>query len=244
MITLIILALLALVVVYAVFFLLCKLAWLIFRSHSNKGPFITAGVCTVLVAVLIGSATWIGVNKVLTPFRGLMARVKQNPSPVYGQRVYKDTSFPFELTVFDGMDFSDWIHVGNIDLKVGIDTNALKKNTPQNSKKEFLMGAILRDNHADQEALNKLQQQLLAAQSQRQLSISSSGYTQVNGLPAYQAQGEGYTNRGKVNFWLTAVETAPGTLFYVGAVALENTPQLQTQALEMTHSFRLIPTAE
>ena len=82
---LIILALLALGVIYAVFFLLCKVAWLIFKSHSNKGPLITAGVCTVLLSVLIGTGIWLGTRAVLAPFQGIKERIAQNPAPVYGE---------------------------------------------------------------------------------------------------------------------------------------------------------------
>ncbi len=237
---LIILALLALGVIYAVFFLLCKVAWLIFKSHSNKGPLITAGVCTVLLSVLIGAGIWLGTRAVLAPFQGIKARIAQNPAPVYGEHTYQDEHFPFELTVYDGMDFADWINLGGVQVKLGIDTNAFKKDAAGKRPENFLMAVLVRQSAIDDKApLEVLENQLEMAQAQRRLTLSSAQYTTVNGLPAYQAQGEAYSNRGKVNFWVTSVQTAPDTLYYVGALALNDTPDIQTQALGMENSFRL-----
>ena len=237
---LIILALLALGVIYAVFFLLCKVAWLIFKSHSNKGPLITAGVCTVLLSVLIGAGIWLGTRAVLAPFQGIKARIAQNPTPVYGEHTYQDEHFPFELTVYDGMDFADWINLGGVQVKLGIDTNAFKKDAAGKRPENFLMAVLVRQSAIDDKApLEVLENQLEMAQAQRRLTLSSAQYTTVNGLPAYQAQGEAYSNRGKVNFWVTSVQTAPDTLYYIGALALNDTPDIQTQALGMENSFRL-----
>lgn len=237
---LIILALIALAVVYAVCFLLCKVAWLIFKSHSNKGPLITAGVCTVLVAVLTGVGIWAGTRAVLAPFQGIKARIAQHPAPVYGEHTYRDDRFPFELTVYDGMDFSDWMSLGGVQFKLGIDTNAFKKDASGKRPENFLIAALIRQSAIDDKApLEVLQSQLDAAQAQRQLAISTAQYTTVNGMPAYQAQGEAYSNRGKINFWTTGVQTAPDTLYYVIALAMNDTPTLQMQALGMENSFRL-----
>lgn len=238
---LILFALLLLAVVYAVFFVVFKLAWLLFKSHSNKGPLITAGVCTVLVGAVLTVGAWMGVRLVTAPFTELAARVKQNPAPVYGQRVYQDNRFPFELTVYDGMDFSKWISLGGLDLKLGIDTNAFKKNAQGKPHENFLISILARQSAIDdKDPLQVLQSQLEAAQAQRRLTLSSQERTTINDLPAYLAQGEAYSNRGKINFWVSGVQTAPDTLYYVGVLALLDTPQVQQQAQSMVSSFHLI----
>lgn len=237
---LIILALMALAVMYAVFFVLCKVAWLIFKSHSNKGPLITAGVCTVLCSVLAGAGIWMGTRAVLAPFQAIKARIAQNPAPVYGEHTYHDDRFPFELTVYDGMDFSDWISLGGLDVKLGMDTNAFKKNAAGQKPDNVLFCVLLRQAPIeDKDPLEVLPSQLQAAQMQRRLTVTSAGRTLVNGLPAYQAQGEAYSNKGKLNFWVTNVQTDPATLYYIIVLALENTPQLSAQAVNMENSFRL-----
>ncbi len=234
---LIILALLALVVVYVVCFLLCKVGWLIFKSHSNKGPLITAGVCTVLFAALVGSAMWIGTRAVLAPFQGIKTRVQQNPAPIYGQHTYRDTTFPFELTVYDGMDFADWIRWGNVQFKLGIDTNAFKKDASGKTADNFLMAALVRQaNVTDENPLDTLPAQI---QNDRRISIAQQQRTLVNGYPAYQAQGEAYSNNGKIYFWHTSLQTDPHTVYHLAVISLQNTPQLQQKALDMQNSFRL-----
>lgn len=237
---LIILALIALAVAYAVFFVLCKVAWLIFKSHSNKGPLITAGVCTLLLTAVIGGAIWMGTRAVLAPFQGIRARIAQNPAPVYGEHTYQDNRFPFEMTVYNGMDFSDWINLGGLNIKLGMDTNAFKKDASGKRPENFLIAVVTRQSAIDDNApLEVLKSQLEAAQAQRRLTVSTAQYTTVNGLPAYQAQGEAYSNRGKINFWVTSVQTAPDTLYYIAALALNDTPDMQTQSLGMENSFRL-----
>lgn len=237
---LIIFALCVLAAIFAVCFGVFKLGWLVFKSHSNKGPLVAAGICTVLVAGAITLGTWLSVRAVMAPFQEIMARVKQNPAPVYGQRVYHDNTFPFELTVYNGMDFSDWIHLGGVDFKLGIDTNAFKKDASGKTAENFLIAALVRQTNVDaKQPFDVLQAQLNNAQAQRRLTLAQAGPTEVNGLPAYQAAGEAYSNRGKVNFWLSAVQPTPDTLYYVGVLALQETPQLAQQAQEMLDSFRL-----
>ena len=237
---LIILALIALAVVYAVFFLLCKVGWLIFKSHSNKGPLITAGVCTAVCAVLVGSGIWLTTRAIMAPFQGIKARIAQNPAPVYGERTYQDDRFPFELSVYDGMDFSDWISLGGLDIKLGMDTNAFKKDATGKAPDNVLFAILLRQSPVEaKEPLSVLPSQLEAAQAQRRLTVTAAQHTTINGLPAYQAQGEAYSNRGKLDFWVTNVQTDPNTLYYIAVLALNKTPQLSEQALGMENSFRL-----
>lgn len=235
--------LLALAVVFAVFFVLCKLLWLLFRSHSNKGPLISAGVCTLLLIATVVIGTWIGVRMVLRPFEGMIARVKQNPYPIYEQRLYKDTQYPIELPVFDGMDFSNWMSVNNVQFKLGIDTNVFKKSSAK-STAPFLMAALGRQANANAtQPFAALQQQLQNLQQQRRLEITADAWTQIDGMPAYQAQGEAYSNQGKINFWFTALQTPQHTNYYLGIFAVANTPTLTEQALAMQQGIRLLPAA-
>lgn len=237
---LIILALIALAVVYAVFFLLCKVGWLIFKSHSNKGPLITAGVCTVLLSALVGMGLWAGTRAILAPFQGIKTRIAQNPAPIYGQHTYQDERFPFELTVYDGMDFSDWINLGGLQLKLGADTNLFKKDAAGKTPQNGLFAALVRQAPVDaQDPLSVLASQLEAAQAQRRLTLTFAERTQINGLPAYQAQGEAYSNQGKLNFWVTNLQTDPRTLYYIVVLATNDTPELSAQAFGMENSFHL-----
>jgi hypothetical protein len=83
-------ALIVLLVVFAVFFLIFKLIWMICKKNTNRGPLLGAGVCTLLCALLMGSVLYMGYRAVLSPFQGIMANVKANPAPVYGERTYTD----------------------------------------------------------------------------------------------------------------------------------------------------------
>lgn len=234
---LIILALFVLAVVFAVFFLIFKVGWLIFKKHTYAGPLIAAGVCTVLVTLLVGIGTYKGYQAIVSPFQGMIARVKNNSAPLYGPREYADTTYPFTLTVYDGMDFSDWIRVADVELKLGIDTNAFKKDAAGKSPDNALLAVIVRQPKASANTFDPLKQQLQEAQRQRRLELKDEQTTTIHGLPAYQASGEAYTNRGKANFWLTAVQTPQQTVYYIGAMALQDSEAIQTQAQALTHSF-------
>lgn len=239
---LIIMALLLLAVVFAVFFLIFKLIWLIFKKHTNVGPLIGAGICTLGCALLVTLGTYRGYKAIVAPFQEVIARVKQNPAPQYGERVYVDDTYPLELTVYDGMDFSKWISIANVQLKIGMDTNAFKKDAAGKPHENPLFAVLLRQANASSttDPFATLQQELTQAQSQRRIEVTDMRPTEINGLPAYQVNGEAYTNRGKVNFWLTALQAQPALLYYVGVFAQQNTPSLTQQAQTMTHSLKLI----
>ena len=233
-------ALLVLAVIFAVFFLIFKVGWLIFKKNTNLGPLVAAGVCTLLVTVLVSVGAYKGYQAILSPFQGMIARVKSNSAPIYGPREYTDGTYPFTLTVYDGMDFSDWIHVADVQLKLGIDTNAFKKDAADKSSNNTLLAVLIRQPEASANTFDQLKQQLQEAQGQRRLELKDAQTTHVNGLPAYQASGEAYTNRGKVNFWLTAVQAPQQTVYYIGAMALQDNETIQTQAQALTHSFSLV----
>ena len=124
---LIILALLGVVAVYVVFFLLFKLVWILMKKDTNKWPLIWAGVSTVLFGIVLGGAAAWGVYKVVSPFRGMIERYSANPEPVYGQHVYTDPIYRFQLTALNGMDFSEWVEFDDLDAKIGVDMNTFKK---------------------------------------------------------------------------------------------------------------------
>ena len=126
---LVILFLLGITAVYAVFFLLFKIIWMILKKSSNKWPLILAGVATVLLGTVTALSAYYGVKKIIKPFNPIIAAA-QTPEPVYGEKAFNSPEYGTELTVYDGMTFSDWMHFGEIDLTVGIDTNALKKMPP------------------------------------------------------------------------------------------------------------------
>lgn len=244
MTTLILIALFVLIAVFAVFFLLFKVLWLLLKKNTNTGPLIGAGICTLLCAILVSIGIYSGYKAVVSPFKEVIAQVAANPNPVYGERTYQDDTYPFELTVYDGMDFSKWISLGDIQLKLGMDTNAFKKNAEGKKPEDVLFSILLRQpKENSKDPFDTLQQQLASAQDQRRIELTDMRPTEINGLPAYQASGEAYSNRGKLNFWLSAVQTQPDTVLYVAAFSLQNTAHVAEQAQQMTRSVRLTSAA-
>lgn len=238
---LIIMALIVLAVVFAVFFLFFKVLWLLFKKHTNTGPLIGAAVCTIGCTLLAAFTVYSGYKAIITPFQGIIANVKANPAPVYGERTYTDDKYPFVLTVYDGMDFSKWITLGGVQLKLGIDTNAFKKDAAGKAHENPLFSILLRQTDVTSaDPFEDLQKQLKSAQDQRRIELTDMSPTEVNGLPAYQVSGEAYSDRGKINFWLTAVLEKPSTVYYIGILSLQDTPALTEQIQTTTHSFKLL----
>ncbi len=238
-------ALFVLLAVFAVFFLLFKVLWLLLKKNTNTGPLIGAGICTLLCAIVVSIGIYSGYKAVVSPFKEVMAHVAANPNPVYGERTYRDDTYPLELTVYDGMDFSKWISLGDIQLKLGMDTNAFKKNVDGKKPNDVLFSVLLRQQKANsKDPFDTLQKQLVSAQDQRRIEVTDMRPTEINGLPAYQASGEAYSNRGKLNFWLSAVQTQPDTVVYVGVLSLQGTAKIAQQAEQMTHSLRIISSAQ
>lgn len=244
MTTLSIMALLVLLFVFAVCFLLFKAIWLICKKHTNRGPLIAAGICTALFATVVVIGSYTAYKKVMAPFTDIMARVKQNPAPVYGPHTYTDDTYPFEMTVYDGMDFSKWIHIGEVQLKLGIDTNVFKKDAAGKQTTDFLLGAIARQSTTQPEqSFQELQKQLFAAQAQRRLEIKTAQETVINGHTAYVAQGEAYSNRGKIDFDLTAIQ-AENTVYYLLWLSTSPNPEILQVAQQMANSFVILPTGK
>jgi len=241
---LIIMALIVLAIIFAVFFLFFKVIWLLFKKNTNGGPLIASGICTLACTFLVIMALYTGYKAVITPFQGMMTNVKANPAPMYGQRTYLDDKYPFELTVYDGMDFSKWITLGGVQLKLGIDTNAFKKDAAGKAHENPLFSVLLRQTDVTSaDPFEELQKQLQTSQDQRRIELKDMHPIEVNGLPAYQAIGEAYSNRGKINFWLTAVQEKPDTVYYIGVLSLQDTPALSEQIQTMSHSFKLLPSS-
>lgn len=220
---LIILLLIIAAVVYAVFFLIFKVIWMIIKKQSNKWPLILAGVCTVLFCgAVAGSAVW-GVYKVMKPFTGIIERVEANPAPVYGETVYTDPEYGFTLTTFNGMDFSDWMHFGEADVKLGIDTNVFKKDS---AGKDFdgpvTLAGIVRLPNKPEKTSVKAMEQGLKNNKDRRLDIAEMRPMRVDGNPALYVAGTIYSNRGEsIPVWAVAAENGK----YVYYVAIMEVAQ-------------------
>lgn len=232
--------LIAAAVVYAVFFLIFKVIWMIIKKQSNKWPLIWAGVCTVLFCgAAIGGAVW-GVYKVMKPFSGIIERVRANPQPVYGQTVYTDPEYGFQLTVFNGMDFSGWMHFNGADVKLGIDTNVFKKdNAGKNLEEPFTLAALLRlENKPDQTSVEALEQGL-KANKDRRLDVNQIRRTSIDGHPALYVSGAVYSNQGEsIPVRLMAAEDGEH-VYYISILEVtkdENSPALEqtVQSLRFT----------
>ncbi len=234
---LIILLLLAAAAVYAVFFLIFKLIWMIIKKQSNKWPLILAGVCTVLFcAAAVGGTVW-GVYKVTKPFKGIVQSIRQNPMPIYGETVYTDPEYGFELTVFNGMEFSDWMHFSGADVKLGIDTNIFKKdNAGKNMEGPVTLAALARvKNDSDKTSLQSLEK-ALANNKDRRIEVNELRRTSLNGHPALYFAGTAYSNHGdKIPVWMTAAED--GKYVYYAAV-MQVSEQPTSQPQQMVQSLR------
>lgn len=214
---LIILLLIIAAVVYAVFFLIFKVIWMIIKKQSNKWPLILAGVCTALFCgAVVGGTVW-GVYKVMKPFTGIAERVKADPAPVYGETVYTDPEYGFTLTTFNGMDFSDWMHFGEADVKLGIDTNAFKKDS---AGKDYhgpvtLAGIVRLPNDPEKTSPAALEKALRETKDRR-LEIDEMTPMTIDGNPALYISGTIYGNRGEsLPAWGVAAENGKH-VYYIG----------------------------
>ncbi len=243
---LVLLGLLAVAAMYAVFFLLFKLLWVILKKDSNKWPLIWAGISTVLFGIVLSALAAWGIYKVISPFSGMMDRFSENPAPVYGERVYTDPVYRFQLDVFDGMDFSEWMEFDDVDIKLGLDTNFLKDNQSQEEKEandqKTIAALLIRQSDVDEgHPLQDLRQGLAsAANRRRDVEISSQEDLTIDGYPAMFVAGKVFTNQGVVlPFWLTAVADSYQQVFYVVTFALQENPTAEAYALQTARSLQL-----
>ena len=219
MIGLITFLLAVLAVTYAVFFCVFKLIWVLLKKERNFWPLTLAGIGTLLMALLIGGSVWWASHKVMEPFKPLIASVQNNPELVFGERTYQDAVYPFEMTVFDGMEYSNWISISDIHLKIGIDTNVFKEKTNEDSS--FLMNILVQPPPVEAaDPFAPLKEGLSSAAKQRRLEIYSQEETIINGVPAYLVSGVAYTNNGLVSLWLGGYVAPTGDTYYVGILGV------------------------
>ena len=238
MLLLIVLILIGAAVTYGIFFLLFKLVWKLLKKDSNKGPLILSGICTAAVwAVIVGVTYWTA-SMILSPFQGMIQDVKQNPQPVYGQRVYQDATYPVELTVFDGMQFSDWITANKITFKLGMDANLFKKG--EKKGKPFMIAVIARDttpNKGAEAVFSAVKEAVRTAEEERKFMPVREQALTLDGKPAYFVSGVLASNNSLANVAGVAVYAGPEEVYYVGGADSDeaDTPRL----VQMVQSVRV-----
>ena len=238
---LVLLALLGVVAVYAVFFLIFKVIWMILKKNSNKWPLILAGAATVLLGAVTALSAYYGVKKIIKPFKPIIAAA-QTPEPVYGEKVFNSPEYGTELTVYDGMTFSDWIQLGDVDVTVGIDTNAFKKDAAGKTFQSATYAGIVRQRDVDENPFNDFDEVQGDLLRRRQLEIHSSEKTVINGREALLVSGTAYSNQGNsLPFWLSVVPTDNNQVYYViaGTVDQADNDTNQLLAKKIVTSFRL-----
>lgn len=230
MITLIIFALIVIGIIYLAFFGIFKLIWLLCKSHRNVWPLILAGVGTLLFCSMTAWGMWWGAQKLITPFKQMLARTKANPEQIFGPRVYQDERFPFALTVFDGMDFSEWISFKDTYVKFGIDTNAFKKKTSDsNSPLAMLLIRTPIENQDD--PFEQWKHFKNEPNAKMHFKILREEPAIVNGLSTYHIDGVAYSNRGPVDVKMTLVNDEEKALYYLILLEMGNedkTSQIET----------------
>lgn len=236
MITFIIFALIVIAIVYLAFFGIFKLIWILCKSHRNVWPLILAGVGTVLFFLTVAGGIWWSAQKIIAPFQPMVKRTKENPDLLLGPRVYQDERFPFELTVFDGMDFSDWIPLKDTYVKIGFDTNAFKqKEIAGNSPLTLWLLRTPIENK--EEPFAQWQKFKNEANSQLYFKILKEEKTTVNGLEAYQVDGIAHSNRGPVDVWMTLLNDEGKNLYYL--IMLELGPEDKASQIQtIRNSFK------
>ncbi|MBR2392195.1 MAG: hypothetical protein IKA93_01300 [Elusimicrobiaceae bacterium] len=241
MTTLVILFLLGAVTVYAVFFLLFKVLWIILKKSSNKWPLILAGISTVLFGIAaVGTLAW-GTYKIISPFRGMIERYDEKAPLTYGSTTYTDPRYGFSVDLYNGMDLSEWMNFDDVSVKVGADMNAFKKS-PDNKQNEMVFAFIIRqtDIDTDEPPFQDLYEALDSAkQHRRQLDISEEKQITIDGKPGYYVSGRAYANNGTNGpFWMTAVYDNH-QIIYVITVQLGNEEDTSV-AQKMAESLHLV----
>jgi len=238
MIILFVSLLFVLAVIYAVFFCIFKLIWVILKKERNFWPLVLAGVFTFLLGIGVVCGTYVVAKKVMAPFQQLINNIQSNPDMVIGQSTYKDPVYPFEMTVIDGMDYSDWFDLSNVSLKGGIDTNVFKKGYDKN--KPFLMSILMRNQEDEKDPLKSFKESARdEKKGDNRIKVTREGETTINGLPAYEIEGVLDSNRGPVDFKVGAI-LAPDKHSYVIIVFSLGENTLGTQADTMIKSFRFL----
>lgn len=230
----IVFSLLAVLAVYAAFFLVFKLIWILLKKNSNKGPLIWAGVSTVLFGVALAVATLWCVHKVTKPFQPIIAAAK-TAAPQYGSRVYTDPETQLQVTVFDGMTFGDWISFDDWSFKAGVDTNIFKKDAAgKDYEGPVTWMFFIRQNKTEENFLQDLQE-AFKQNHRRNLEVLKQEDITVSGRPALFVSALVYSNNGdSMPISALIVPTQDGAVYYFVSSQLGAADQ--TKAEEMLKS--------
>lgn len=185
--------------VWGLFFLLCKLGWLLFGKHGNKGPFWASLAATLLLGAGVFAAGYTAYSTFVYPFVELAQTVQQKTSVTPGLKTYEDPQLGIEMTVPAGMEFSKWIHYQDARLQLGTDANFFVRARQQNSAnaKTPFSGLVIfssLNDDTDEEFFQEAQEALSSAQQQTaqqgQLSMQDTReITLPGGQQALFAQG-------------------------------------------------------
>lgn len=241
MFLLIVLILLGVAITYGIFFALFKIVWVLFKNKSNKWPLILAGIGTGLTWAVIVGTIYLLVQMMVAPFKPLMTEVALHPAPVYGERVYRDDNFPFTLTVFDGMQFSDWVNINETYLKFGMDTNALKQKDAA-QKGQLKLALIVRSPNrgkTSEQRFATLDKIVRDSQDRRQLVLVRQERLTLEDKPAYLVTGAVSTNRGMTDTALLMLYDEPQSYYVLGVNA--GAPGDSAKLEQMVTSLHVTP---
>lgn len=229
MFSLILILLLAVAATFGIFFLIFKGIWKLLKKTGNKWPLIISGVLTGTVWTLFIVGVYAVASLVMAPFKGLIADISAHPTPVYGEHTYHDDTYPLTLSVYDGMQFADWITLykdqpkNKTDIKFGIDTNIFKQKDNKNKPVAMTFLAVHPNGDKTSEQLFSGFEKLLADGTQkRKIEVSKQERTTLDGKPAYLVTGTASTNNGLADLAGVALYDGDKTYyvlaFNVGAV--------------------------
>lgn len=157
--------------VWGLFFLLCKLGWLVFGSHSNKGPLWASLAATLLLGAGVFAAGYTAYRTFVYPFVELAQTVQQKTAVTPGVKIYADEQLGFEMTVPAGMEFSKWIHYQDAHLQLGTDANFFvrarqQKNADAKTPFSGLLIFIGQSDDTDEEFFQEAREALSAVPQQ------------------------------------------------------------------------------
>ncbi len=221
---LIIFVLLVIAITYGLFFLIFKGIWLLCKKHKNLWPLVLAGISTIVTMLALAALTAWGVMLILAPFLPMKQRWEEHPQPIYGLHAYTDPAYHFTLQLPDGMDYSEWIDFDGYSVKLGFNTNLVKKDQAgKGITGPLLFSLIIRQSKQVNPAspFSVLEKELLTQESQRRLTLQEHREIDINGYPGYYASGISHTNRGNVPLWLQAVYQN-GVIVYVVSSEINN----------------------
>ncbi len=250
MLLLLLILLVILTLTFLFLFGVFKLIFWLAKNNRNLWPLILAGVGTCMIAVVVvGGAVWV-YHKSTAPFRPLIERLASTPSWQEGERSYHDNTFPFSITVFDGMDFSDWIRFQQTYVKIGIDTNFFRssKQAAPTHIPTHIMSALVRLPHTQNtdrpfEFWETLQSQNMPS---GKIEVFEKRETTINNLPSYWVKMIIYTSNSgqmlstEIPVWIAGIADPENKVIYY-VIAAQFGPEDKTEQITtMLESFRLI----